>query len=421
MPARPPSPTLLVAALALWAVSPGYAQSVTTRNLLVDYPFDNGEAAAGSEGSEPDPGQVAGAPQAACGVVEGSLVLDGQADYVVFPGEVNRLFGQADFVISLYFHPVGQTPRQTLLARREKCVADAPGFVVDYLAGPRQLEITLAESGDLRTSFTVDLPPDRCWYHLTLERTDNVVAAHVDGERAARVSTSDRIDLRADGVNLELGRAACPQAGGNFAGFVDELRVYRGRLDADERETLSAARPDRIAPLAFPAVNVGDEVTLTIPNTCATGFAWSPAASIVADPASPSPTVGPTENTTYEVEMTYANSTCVARDEVTLQIFGPNSFDCTEVLVPSAFTPDRLGPESNETLFISNGAALQSFEAFEVYDRWGNRVFRTAEADGAWDGTYEGEDAMPGPYLWRAAFACNGESLEATGTTVLIR
>lgn len=416
MPARLHLATTLIS-LAL--ASAAFAQ--TDRLLVVDFPFDDGTATAGPNGDAPDDGELDGDPQPACGVVQGSLLLEGQDDYVVFPRRVNDLFERSDFTVSLYFHPIQQTPRQTLLARRPKCATDEAGFVVDYLAAERQLEIRFVEDAERQLDFRVDLPEDRCWYHLVLERVDNVVTVYIDGERAGRESSPTRINLTADATNLELGRSACPQSGSNFGGFVDELRVYRGGLAADDRETLFADAPDRIRPLAFPAVNVGDEVELEIPNTCATDFTWSPAESIVAGPTTASPTVSPSENTTYVVEMRYDDSPCVAQDEVTLQIFGPNSFDCTEVLVPSAFTPDGLGPESNETLFISNAAALQEFDVFEIYDRWGNRVFQAAESDGAWDGSYEGEPAMPGPYLWRAAFGCNGEDLEATGTTMLIR
>lgn len=417
-----PSPAYLLAAgFVVAACGLAAAQPPTTDKLFVDFPFDDGSATAGTQGSDPEDGQVAGNPGPACGVVGGSLLLDGQDDYVAFTGNVNSVLGRADFVISLFFHPVGQTPRQTLLTRRDKCDADAPGLVVDYLAGTRQLEISLTESDVLGVEATVELDPGRCWYHFVLEREDNILSVYIDGERVARVSGPDRADLRADGINLELGRAACPQSGGNFAGFVDELRVYRGQLDGDQLASLIGVPPDRIAPLAFPAVNEGESVQLDIPNTCATGFAWSPANSITDGPTTASPTVAPVENTEYTVELSYGNSPCVAQDQVTLQIFGPSSFDCTEVLVPTAFTPDRFGPQSNENVFISNNAALQEFGVFEIYDRWGNRVFQTDQADGAWDGTYDGEPAMPGPYLWRAAFACDGEDLEATGTVMLIR
>ena len=402
-----------------WGI--GLFTAVSAQQPVVNFPFDDGQASAGPDGSAPEDGTISGTPQPACGVEEGSILLDGQDDYVAFTGEVNRGLRQADFVISLYFHPVGQTPRQTLIARREKCATDEPGFVVDYLAASRQLDVSLVENADLRLNFQVQLPAERCWYHLILERVDNIVSVFIDGDRVERVSGPDRLNIFDEGVNLELGRAACPQTGSNFSGFVDELEIYSGRLTADEREALFPNPPDRIAPLAFPAVNVGEEVTLEVPNTCATDIGWTPTASILSGADTRTPVVSPEENTTYEVTFGYANSPCVATDEVTLQIFGPNSFDCSQILVPSAFTPDALGPESNETLFISNGAALQEFEVFEIYDRWGNRVFATDEVGGAWDGTYEGEPAMPGPYLWRAAYSCNDEALEATGTTMLIR
>ena len=178
---------------------------------------------------------------------------------------------------------------------------------------------------------------------------------------------------------------------------------------------------DLIATLDFPVVNIGTEVQLEIENTCANRFVWTPAESIIAGADTPSPTVEPTQSTQYFVELSYPQSGCRSTDSVLVQVFDPNNFDCTQLLIPAAFSPNGTGPVGNESLGISNASTLQEFTSFEIYDRWGNQVFTSGDRFARWDGSYEGTNAQPGVYLWRVAYSCGDEDLSRTGSVVLMR
>ena len=392
-----------------------------TTSLVAHYSFDNGDATE-SQGSTSFDGFIQGSPQLACGVLGNSLLFDGVGDYITFAGPLNDLFERNDFVLSFYFHPTGINPRQTLVRKKADCDTQDRLFTIDYLPTQGAIEINFNENPS-RTiggpNNLIPLDPNRCWQHLVVERDNNEVRVYLNGERVKRMTSGTRFNI-GNNFNLEIARAGCPTSETNFQGFIDEMRIYRGSISLDTIESLFFA-PDEIEEVAFPVVNLGTQVTLGIQNTCATSFSWSPTASIVSGETTPTPIVEPTASTVYYVAMGYANSGCRSVDSVLLQVFDPASFDCTQLLVPSAFTPNGLGPESNEALGISNAVTLQEFEIFQVYDRWGNMVFETEDANEKWDGTYAGTPDMPGMYLWRVAYGCNNEKLDKTGSVKLIR
>lgn len=386
------------------------------------YSFDDGTANE-SQGNEAANAIVTGSPTAACGAVGGSLRFDGVSDYLtVASPQVNMLFEANDFVLAFWFHPTGVSPRQTLIRKQADCAVTDKAFTVDYLPTINALEINFSEAAGRSlggANNRVLLNRARCWQHIVLERRGSELQVFLNGQRVVRLNGSSRFNFL-NPFNFEIAHASCPGTASNFAGFIDELQLYRGSL---QRETIEGfyTEVDLIAPLAFPVINAGEEVRLRIPRTCADRFVWTPEASIIDGAATATPLVRPAESTTYFAELSYPESGCRSRDSVLLQVFDPDNFDCTQLLLPAAFSPNGLGPESNEGFGISNAATLQAFTVFEVYDRWGNRLFETSDAFARWDGTYEGERVMPGVYLWRVAYACNDEDLNRTGSVVLMR
>jgi gliding motility-associated-like protein len=64
---------------------------------------------------------------------------------------------------------------------------------------------------------------------------------------------------------------------------------------------------------------------------------------------------------------------------------------------PNTFTPN--GDESNNVwvYYISN---FYDFE-IEVYNRWGERIWESTDANDYWDGTYKGVMVQDGTYTWK--------------------
>ncbi|MBK9421466.1 MAG: gliding motility-associated C-terminal domain-containing protein [Flavobacteriales bacterium] len=69
----------------------------------------------------------------------------------------------------------------------------------------------------------------------------------------------------------------------------------------------------------------------------------------------------------------------------------------TLVFVPNAFSPDRDG--INELFLPSLSDPVDQW-SFDVFDRWGERIFHSSSPDQGWDGTKSGKQAPVGVYVW---------------------
>ncbi len=70
------------------------------------------------------------------------------------------------------------------------------------------------------------------------------------------------------------------------------------------------------------------------------------------------------------------------------------------VYAPNAFTPDGDGRNDLFRLYGNDIDPLH-FE-LAVFNRWGEQVFLTTNPQEGWDGTFSGQKAEPGVYVWRA-------------------
>jgi gliding motility-associated-like protein len=100
-----------------------------------------------------------------------------------------------------------------------------------------------------------------------------------------------------------------------------------------------------------------------------------------------------------------------------IQLITWNEKQCTDTLnveytllvkglfIPNAFSPSN--PKESVRLLKPVGINLMEYK-FEVFDRWGNMLWKTDKLDLAgrpvegWDGTYNGKPMPEGVYTWRA-------------------
>ena len=169
----------------------------------------------------------------------------------------------------------------------------------------------------------------------------------------------------------------------------------------------------------FPDVDAGDDQTV-LPNSsvqlAAVGsgnFVWQPADVLsCSDCAAPVATVLTT--TTFTVT-NHGPDGCSSTDEVVVHAV------CSDVnvFIPNAFSPN--GDNLNERFFIrANG--LRKLNFLRVFSRYGELVFETTDATDGWDGSYRGQKASPGVYVYTAQIACGETSpVVLTGNVTLIR
>lgn len=68
-----------------------------------------------------------------------------------------------------------------------------------------------------------------------------------------------------------------------------------------------------------------------------------------------------------------------------------------QLVIPTAFSPN--GDGRNDVFHIIKGNDVKSVD-LRVFDRFGNLVFHTIDAKGAWDGTYKGKPCEMGTYYY---------------------
>lgn len=160
-------------------------------------------------------------------------------------------------------------------------------------------------------------------------------------------------------------------------------------------------------------VNPGETVSLqvTVSTPSIASIEWTPDVYLnnntIADPSST-----PAQTTEYFVTVTNSSG-CVVKDSVTLTVL-PDL-----LLIPTAFSPNKDG---RNDIFKPLNKNLKKIE-FQVYDRWGQKIYETDVIGDGWDGTYKNVNQDIGVYVWQARYQLDGSSemLSASGNVTLIR
>ncbi|MBY5957328.1 gliding motility-associated C-terminal domain-containing protein [Membranicola marinus] len=89
---------------------------------------------------------------------------------------------------------------------------------------------------------------------------------------------------------------------------------------------------------------------------------------------------------------------------------------CPAYKLPNVFTPNNDG--RNDLIYPLQRAFIQRVN-FEAYNRWGNLVFQTNDADINWDGSaLNGEELEPGTYTYKCDLFLNTEQGEILFNTI---
>ncbi len=96
-------------------------------------------------------------------------------------------------------------------------------------------------------------------------------------------------------------------------------------------------------------------------------------------------------------------------------------FDSGYVFVPSAFSPTKT-PGTNDVFRpIMEGVSTDGY-LFQIYNRWGEKIFETQKIDEYWDGVYQGEKSEVEQYIFIVSGRFyNGHPFERKGTVMIVR
>lgn len=128
----------------------------------------------------------------------------------------------------------------------------------------------------------------------------------------------------------------------------------------------------------------------------------------------------PVENAYYYLEV-WDEFGCKAEDKIQVKV------DQTRhVFIPTAFSPNGDGINDFFTLYIRT-SAVRRIRSFQVYSRWGEKVFDRTEFQPnndqlGWDGTLDGRYVMPGVHVWKAEIEFIDGKIEVmTGDVMVVR
>jgi gliding motility-associated-like protein len=161
----------------------------------------------------------------------------------------------------------------------------------------------------------------------------------------------------------------------------------------------------------YPNQTVTLDATVSISTVSIDSIEWAPGTYLsstdIADP-----TATPAQTTEYIVTVTN-DIGCKASDSIILTVL-PDV-----LLIPTAFSPNNDG--LNE-YFKPLNKNLKKLD-FQIYDRWGQKIYETDIVGDGWDGKFKGRDQDIGVYVWQAQYQLNGidKTFTESGNVTLVR
>jgi gliding motility-associated-like protein len=136
-------------------------------------------------------------------------------------------------------------------------------------------------------------------------------------------------------------------------------------------------------------------------NIVLDNYNWSPAEFLsCTDCPNPIATISGTQD--ILLNATYG-SNCDVSDQISLTEI-VNEIENTDIYMPTIFSPNNDGINDNFTIYTEEARLITTFQ---VYDRWGNRVFmsnniETNNEEAGWDGKFKTKKLDPGVYTYFA-------------------
>jgi gliding motility-associated-like protein len=159
-----------------------------------------------------------------------------------------------------------------------------------------------------------------------------------------------------------------------------------------------------------PTISAGGSVQLNAAVTGnIAGYLWTPLTGL-NNPSISNPIAKPLTTTTYNLAVISADN-CSADKDLVVKVLG-------DIYIPNSFTPN--GDGKNDIFRIPPGTSL-ILEYFVIYDRYGNEVFKTADINKGWDGTYKGINSLNGAYTYIIKGTDSKREIILQGTILVIR
>jgi len=160
-------------------------------------------------------------------------------------------------------------------------------------------------------------------------------------------------------------------------------------------------------------IDLGDEVPLDTDVNGASNlnFQWTPSEGLSCDNC-PNPIASPSSTTTYVLTVTSPDG-CTGSDSTKIFVNLP----CEGAFLPSMFSPNNDGV-NDELCILSNCVKSMNLE---IFNRWGELVFKSTDTGTCWDGTYKSKKVNGGSYVYKLNVTLtNQKVVEKSGTITVV-
>jgi gliding motility-associated-like protein len=137
---------------------------------------------------------------------------------------------------------------------------------------------------------------------------------------------------------------------------------------------------------------VGDEIALPAYGTPIYIFTWSPDSALSCDQCD-YPKVRPLHDIHYDLNVKDVLNCFISDYTFDIHV-RPETF----IKMPSAFSPN--GDNNNDILFVK-GWGIKHLESFEIFNRWGQLLFKSSDLYQGWDGKFNGAIQNEDVYVFK--------------------
>jgi len=164
-------------------------------------------------------------------------------------------------------------------------------------------------------------------------------------------------------------------------------------------------------------INTGTSVKLN-PNTTGNyNYYWSPSSGLSCTDCK-NPMASPTVTTTYYLTLNDTTNDCncgISGDSVTIAVVS----NCS-IYIPDAFSPNGDGVNDVFSVYIPSCINPGNY-TFQVFDRWGEKVFSSNDPKKGWDGTYNGKEMDNDVFIYVLTYSANNAGIVHKGNVSLIK
>ena len=177
--------------------------------------------------------------------------------------------------------------------------------------------------------------------------------------------------------------------------------------------------PVIVGQAAAVTVRSSNIITCNVPTTqlTATGgsvYEWTPASGL-SNPNSANPVAAPDTTTMYTVHVSTLDG-CTGTDSVEVKVVKSGDFQLFQL--PNAFTPN--GDGLNDCFGVRKWGRVNIIY-FEIFNRWGQRVFNGSNSNNCWDGNVKGVPEQSSNFVYKIKVETICGVVQRHGNVVLIR